>query len=67
MPPSNHNEVSRGKMEDILSKTSEGKDMVEGGYARLASAAQIIAERQNVDAGGSTAPGPPTTAGGGEA
>ena len=39
---------------------------MEGGYARLASAAQRIAERQNMDTGGSTAPGPPTTAGGGE-
>ena len=66
MPPSNHNEVCRSRMEDILSKTTEGKDMVEGGYARLASAAQRIAERQNMDAGESTAPGPPTTAGGGE-
>lgn len=66
MPPSNQNEVWRSRMEDILSKTIEGKDMVEGGSARLASAAQRIAERQSMDADESIAPGPPTTAGGGE-
>ena len=54
-------------MEGILSKTSEGTDMVERGYARFASAAQRIAQRQNVDASGSTAPGPPTVVSGGDA
>ena len=51
----------------ILSRTSEGTDMVEDKYARLASAAQTIAEGQNVDTSGSTAPEPPTAVGGGEA
>ena len=67
LPPSNHNEVCRIRMEGILSKTCEGKEMVEGGYTRLASAAQRIAERQNADASGSTVPGPPTVVSGGEA
>ena len=33
LPPSNHNAVCRSRMQGIFSKTYEGNDMVEGGYA----------------------------------
>ena len=44
LPLTNRNEVSRNRMEGILSKTSEGKDRIESGYARVASAEQTIFE-----------------------